>query len=384
MNELPQAHRSTPAGKLRARGAGIPFDGDPGAANAITDVPGVAVGYTTLISGDGPLVVGRGPVRTGVTAILPRGLDKAGSVVWAGVASLNGCGEMTGFAWVDEAGRCEGPIMLTNTHACGTARDATIRWLSRRPSQRADSDSRFWLPVAAETYDGELNDIDGGHVREEHVFAAIEAARGGRIEEGSVGGGTGMRCYQWKAGSGTASRIVRIGDDAYCVGAFAQANFGRRYMCTLGGIPVGREFTVAQAPQATLESGSLIAIIATDAPLLPHQLRRLARRPAMAMARSGGVSAHYSGDIFLAFSTANERAVLEAERVANVRYLPDQTLTPIFEAAIQAADEAIVNSFVGTAAMTGRDGHTVEGFPVAAAQALLRKHGRLVDVREHA
>ena len=379
MNDLAEAHRRTPSGKLRARGAGIPFDGVPGQANAITDVAGVEVGYCTLVRGDGRLVVGEGPVRTGVTAILPRGLAKASSVVWAGVAALNGCGEMTGFAWVDEAGRCEGPITLTNTHACGIARDATIRWLARRPQLRAESDSRFWLPVAAETYDGELNDIDGGHVREEHVFAAIESAHAGRIEEGSVGGGTGMRCYQWKAGSGTASRVVRIEATDYRVGAFVQANFGRRYMCTLAGIPIGREFPVAERPAAAVESGSLIVVLATDAPLLPHQLRRLARRPALSMARSGGVSAHYSGDIFLAFSTANEHAVLASTQVATVRYLPDQSLTPIFEAAIQAADEAIVNSFVGTAAMTGRDGNTVDGFPVAAAQAILRKHGRLRD-----
>jgi len=382
MTPLPEAYRRTPGGKVRARGAGIPFDGEPGAANAITDVAGVAVGYCTLIRGDGPLVVGRGPVRTGVTAVLPRGLARAGSVVWAGVASLNGCGEMTGFAWVDEAGRCEGPITLTNTHACGTARDATIRWLAARPSLRRPSDARFSLPVAAETYDGELNDIDGGHVRDEHVFAAIESARGGRIEEGSVGGGTGMSCYQWKAGSGTASRVVRIDGASYCVGAFVQANFGRRHQCLLAGIPIGRAFPVADSPKVEPERGSLIVIVATDAPILPHQLRRLARRPALAMARSGGISAHYSGDIFLAFSTANETAVLEAEHVSRVDYLPDQALTPIFEGAVQATDEAIVNSFVGTAAMTGRDGNTVEAFPVESARAILHRHGRLVDLTD--
>jgi D-aminopeptidase len=378
MNDLPDAHRVTPGGKLRARGAGFPFDGKPGLANAITDVPGVAVGYTTLIEGDGPLVVGQGPIRTGVTAILPLGLEQAASAVWAGVSSLNGNGEMTAYAWVDEAGRCEGPITLTNTHSVGVARDATIQWLASRPSTRDANDGQFWLPVAAETYDGELNDINGHHVRSEHVVAAIESARGGRVEEGSVGGGTGMRCYQFKAGSGTASRVVELAGQSFHVGAFVQANFGRRYMCTIAGIPVGPHFPPPEEQRATQETGSLIVVIATDAPLLPHQLRRVARRPALAMARSGGISAHYSGDLFLAFTTRNAHAVREAQRISTVDYLPDQQLTPLFEATIQAADEAIVNSFVGTQSMIGKNGHTIEGFPVAAAQEILRHHNRLV------
>lgn len=373
MTEIPAAHAHTPSGKLRARGAGIPFDGVPGRFNAITDVAGVGVGYCTLISG--------ADVRTGVTVITPLGIGRASSAVWAGVSSLNGNGEMTGFAWVSEAGRCEGPIALTNTHAVGTVRDALIAWLQTQPSFRHRNDSRFWLPVVAETYDGELNDIDGGHIRAEHVAEALAGVSGGRLEEGSVGGGTGMRCYQFKAGTGTASRRTDS-VPGWTVGALVQANFGRRHMCTVAGVPVGQALPLEpETPADHLESGSLIVILATDAPLLPHQLARLARRAALGMARSGGVSAHYSGDIFLAFSTANQHALAEAERPVDIRYLPDQALTPLFEAAIQATDEAIVNSFVGTPSMTGRAGVTLPALPVEKVQALLRRHGRLDAVQ---
>jgi D-aminopeptidase len=283
---------------------------------------------------------------------------------------------------VDEAGRCEGPITLTNTHSVGVARDTTIQWLVQRASKRNERDAQFWLPVAAETYDGELNDINGHHVRPEHVIEAIESARGGAIEEGSVGGGTGMRCYQFKAGSGTASRRVGLVGRTFHVGAFVQANFGRRYMCTIAGVPIGKHIAVEESQAATEETGSIIAVVGTDAPLLPHQLRRLARRPALAMGRSGGVSAHYSGDIFLAFTTRNTHAVREADRMSRLEYLPDQQLTPIFEAAIQAVDEAIITSFVGTPAMTGKDGHTIEGFPVRRAQKILQNYRRLLKVEE--
>ncbi|XOV90591.1 MAG: P1 family peptidase [Pseudomonadota bacterium] len=371
MIQLPVAHARTPSGKLRARGAGIPFDGEPGEHNAITDVAGVEVGYCTLIAGEG--------VRTGVTLVLPQGRAQAASAVWAGVHSLNGNGEMTGFAWVKEAGRCEGPIALTNTHAVGTVRDSLIAWLRTQPSHRHPNDSRFWLPVVAETYDGELNDIDGGHVQAEHVGLALENVMSGRIEEGSVGGGTGMRCYQFKAGTGTASRRV-AGDPGWTVGALVQANFGRRYMCTLAGIPVGPHFPVeAELPEDHLETGSLIVVLATDAPLLPHQLTRLAQRAGLGMARSGGISSHYSGDLFVAFSTANTHALLAAEQPVKVDYFPDQALSPLFEAAVQVTDEAIVNSFVGTPAMTGRDGHRVSGLPVHEVQKILRHHGRLLE-----
>jgi L-aminopeptidase/D-esterase-like protein len=264
------------------------------------------------------------------------------------------------------------------------ARDATIEGVTRQPSHRHKSDERFWLPVAAETFDGELNDVDGHHVKREHVFEAFERAAGGRVEEGSVGGGTGMRCYQFKAGSGTASRRIEVAGETFHVGVFVQSNFGRRYMCTVAGIPLGPHFPVTEgsdrAETATGDTGSIIVIVATDAPLLPHQLRRLARRPALGIARTGGIGSHYSGDLFLAFTTANVDAVFEAERVATIRYLPDQQLSPFFEATVRATEEAVVNSFIGTAAMTGRDGNTTEAFPVAAAQAILRRHGRLLDV----
>lgn len=371
---LPEAHATTPSGKIRARAIGIPFDGQPGEFNAITDVPGVEVGYSTIIRGHGRLVVGEGPVRTGVTAILPRGLEEAASVVWGGVSSLNGNGEMTAFAWVDEAGRCEGPITITNTHAVGTVRDATIKWLKGRPNSLSQVDNQFWLPVTAETYDGELNDIDGGHIRPEHAVEAIESATSGRLEEGSVGGGTGMRCYQFKAGSGTASRRIEIAGQTYHVGAFVQSNFGRRYMCRIAGLPIGQHFPPPDTQKATEETGSLIVVVATDAPLLPHQLRRVARRPAMAMARSGGVSAHYSGDLFLAFATRNTDAIANDSSATTLDYLPDQLLTPVFEAVIQSADEAIINSFVGTPAMTGINDHTIEAFPVEEVQELLKNH----------
>lgn len=399
---LEPAHRVTPGGKLRARGMGVPFDGVPGLWNAITDVPGVEVGYTTLIAGEGPLRVGAGPVRTGVTAILPLGRRRGASAVWAGVSSLNGNGEMTGFPWIDEAGRCDGPITLTNTHAVGVVRDAVVQWLIAKGDKRDPRDAQFWLPVTAETYDGELNDINGGHVRPEHAVSAIQSARGGALEEGSVGGGTGMRCYEFKAGSGTASRRIVVAGQTYHVGAFVQANFGRRYMCTIAGIPLGQAFPVAAsqpgprvasgtggrsrgdpAPQLRgEETGSIIAIVATDAPLLPHQLKRVARRPALAMGRSGGISAHYSGDLFLAFSTRNTEAVREGTRVRRVDYLPDQQLTAVFEATVQAVDEAILNSFIGTPAMTGINNHTIEAFPVRPAQSLLRYHRRLVTYPE--
>jgi L-aminopeptidase/D-esterase-like protein len=375
-HSVPEAHRRTPSGKLRARGAGIPFDGVPGVYNAITDVAGVEVGYRTLIRGSGPLVVGRGPVRTGVTAILPRGRERASSAVWAGVASLNGNGEMTAYAWIEEAGRCEGPISITNTHSCGVARDATIEWVSRQRSEQHHNDAIFWLPVAAETYDGGLNDVDGHHVKREHVFEAFANARSGRLDEGSVGGGTGMRCFGFKAGSGTASRRIDLAGAKYHVGVFVQANFGSRSQCTVAGVPVGAHLPTAAAP----DSGSIIVVVATDAPLLPHQLKRVARRPSLGIARTGGIGSHYSGDLFLAFTTANAAAVREAERVVSVDYLPDQMISPLFEATVQATEEAIVNSFVGTEAMTGRDDLTVEAFPVAAAQAILSRHGRLLDV----
>src|SRR5881275_1558581 len=292
---------------IRARDLGIPLDGTPGKFNAITDVAGIEVGYTTLISGEGKLEVGKGPVRTGVTAIIPRGHNSLNDPVYAGYLSLNGNGEMTGTAWVDESGFLEGPIVITNTHSVGIARDAVIAW---RIKHGAPDTTGYWwsLPVVAETWDGWLNDINGFHVKPEDVFRALDTAHDGLIEEGSVGGGTGMICYEFKGGNGTASRQIdiRISKDApprtFVVGVFLQANFGRRSQLMIAGVPVGKEIAGEVYKQ---ESGSCIAVVATDAPLLPNQLKRLARRVSLGLARTGTVSGNGSGDLFIAFSTAN-------------------------------------------------------------------------------
>jgi len=367
-------HLKTPSGLPRARAIGIPFDGAPGPLNAITDVAGVEVGYTTLIEGEGPLVVGQGPVRTGVTGILPRGHARPTGAVFAGVHSLNGNGEMTGFVWIEEAGRVDLPITITNTHSCGVARDATLRWVVARGAGALDE--AWGLPVAAETYDGHLNDINGFHVRESHVFAALDGARGGALEEGSVGGGTGMVCYGFKGGSGTASRRVEAAGRTYTLGAFVQANFGAREQLTIAGVPVGRH--LKDAPAGVGDAGSIIGIVATDAPVLPHQLKRLARRCGLGIGRSGAIAAHTSGDIFLAFSTANAGAVATAvdDGPVNVEMLPEAALTPLFTATIQAMDEAVLNALVANRTMTGRDGVTIEALPHAPVRALLARHGR--------
>ncbi len=280
-------HHATPSGKPRARSLGVPFQGVPGALNAITDVTGVEVGYATIVRGEGPLVVGTGPVRTGVSAIFPRGMAGLATPVFAGCHSLNGNGEMTGFIWIEEAGRLDGPITITNTHSCGLARDAMLRWMVERGA--LDLSETWGLPVAAETYDGYLNDINGFHVREEHVFEALDSAAGGAIEEGSIGGGTGMICYGFKGGSGTASRRVETAGAAFTLGAFVQANFGAPELLTIAGVPVGR--CLAEGASFGRDTGSVIGILATDAPLLPHQLRRLAKRCGLGIARSGGVAA---------------------------------------------------------------------------------------------
>jgi L-aminopeptidase/D-esterase-like protein len=367
----PKPHLETPAGKTRARALGIPFDGTPGALNSITDVAGVVVGYTTLIRGEGKLVVGQGPVRTGVTAILPQPHELASRPVFAGYAVLNGAGEMTGIAWIDEAGRCSGPITITNTHSCGIARDATLKWLVKNARAPVPP---WWLPVAAETADGYLNDINGFHVREEHVLAAIDSATGGPIEEGSVGGGTGMIAYEFKAGSGTASRVVAVGGDRYTVGVFVQANFGGRPQLTIAGVPVGKHLTAGSFRKS--DEGSVFAIVATDAPLMPHQLRRLARRAGLGVGRSGSTSGNGSGDIFLAFSTANTDVAAATEGVQSARFLPEEGMDPLFTAAVRATDEAIVDSMVANETMTGRDGHTVVAIPHDELQAVMRRHGR--------
>ena len=339
----------TPSGKPRARALGINFPGTPGPLNAITDVAGVTVGYSTLIRGEGPRHVGKGPVRTGVTAILPRGREGANVPCAAGSYSFNGNGEMTGLLWIEESGELSTPITITNTHSCGVARDATIAWLVANKGMTQD----WGLPVAAETYDGELNDINGFHVQREHVFEALDKAASGPIEEGSVGGGTGMLCFDFKAGSGTASR--RVGD--YTLGAFVQANFGRRPELTIMGRNIG-----AQMPGGELRgrpAGSIIVIIATDAPLLPHQLKRLARRVPVGIARTGGIGHNGSGDIFLAFSTANAAALAGKARQMDV--IATAEADDFFEATAQATEEAILNSIIAAETMVGADGNTAIG-----------------------
>ena len=367
---------ATPAGKPRARALGIPFEGRPGKNNAITDVPGVEVGYTTLIDGEGDLVVGKGPVRTGVTAIIPRGKSKAALPVWSGQFSLNGNGEFTGSWWIEEAGHCDGPITITNTHSCGVARDATIEWLYRNSDSYGDGAS-WGLPVAGETYDGYLNDINGFHITREHVFAAIDDARSGPIEEGSVGGGTGMMLYGIKGGSGTASRSVAHGDDTYTVGAFVQANFGLRKNMTIAGIPMF-EHLPGPDPYNT-DTGSIIAVIGTDAPLLSHQCKRLARRIALGVGRGGSYSGHGSGDIFLAFTTAGSDALAAGGNYLELTAIPDSKLDPFFEAVIQSIDEAIMNVLAVSQPMTGVDGHKAEALDRDRLVEVLKAHNRWVE-----
>ncbi|MBS3651471.1 P1 family peptidase [Pseudaminobacter sp. 19-2017] len=355
--------KQTPGGKPRARFYGIPFQGEPGPCNAITDVPGVSVGYVTLIAGDGPLVVGKGPVRTGVTAILPRPRPELPTPVYAGVFSGNGNGELTGSHLIEEIGAFNLPITITNTHSCGVTRDGTLRWLGDVLPGALDS---WGLPVAAETYDGFLNDINGHHVGFDDVARALETAAAGRIEEGSVGGGTGMIAFGFKAGSGTASRQVVWRDRRYTVGTFVQANFGKRANLTIRGRLVGPDLAepalVENTPRA--EKGSIIAIVATDAPFLPHQLKRLARRVPLGIALTGGYGYHSSGDIFLAFSTANAQAAAAAPgSLARAEFIPDPDIDPFFDAVVQSTEEAILNSMIANEDMTGRDGNFVPALP---------------------
>src|SRR5438874_13157767 len=368
-----------PTKTVRARDLGVPFDGTPGKFNAITDVPGVEVGYTTLISGEGKLEVGKGPVRTGVTAILPRGHASLNDPVYSGLFSLNGNGEMTGTAWVEESGFLEGPIVVTNTHSVGVARDAVIAWLVK---QRTGSQNLWSLPVVAETWDGWLNDINGFHVKPEDVWHALDTAHGGAIEEGSVGGGTGMICYEFKGGNGTASRVVSVavaaGADpagqkvsrAYTVGVFLQANFGRRPQLIIAGVPVGKEIPGEIYKK---ESGSCIAVVATDAPLLPNQLKRLARRVSLGLARTGTISGNGSGDLFIAFSTANPNAANSDQVTHNVQTIPNDLMDPLFAGVVQATEEAVVNALVDNQSMIGRDNHRVEALPHDRLREILKR-----------
>lgn len=360
------AHVSTPSGKPRARAYRIPFDGVPGLHNAITDVPGVTVGYATLISGEGALVTGKGPIRTGVTAILPRPREELGTPLFAGFHSFNGNGEMSGIHLIDEIGAFNFPITITNTHSCGLARDATLQWIGKVLPGALDG--AWGLPVAAETYDGFVNDINGHHVTAAHVAAALDDACAGAVEEGSVGGGTGMITCGFKAGSGTASRVVEWSGRRYCFGVFVQSNFGRRTNLTLRGVRAGHELTEPAIREGTAraEKSSIIGIAATDAPLLPHQLKRIARRMPLGVALTGGFGYNSSGDIFLAFSTANGPAARgESGRLAETSFIPDVDIDGFFDAAVQATEEAILNALVANDDMTGHSGNFVPALPKA-------------------
>jgi D-aminopeptidase len=367
------------APRPRARDLGVPFDGTPGPLNAITDIDGVLVGHTTLISGDGKLVVGKGPVRTGVTAVLPRGAASMQRFSFAGWYSQNGNGEMTGTTWVEESGFLEGPVMITNTHSVGVVRDAVVAWrVAHGPADATDS---WWsLPVVAETWDGWLNDINGFHVKPEHVFHAIDSAHAGPVEEGAVGGGTGMVCNGFKGGIGTSSRRLTDKDGGYLVGVLVQCNYGRRQNLRIAGIPVGREIEsedpYASVPSEIAEYGSIIVVVATNAPLMPHQLKRIARRVSLGIGRTGSIAGNGSGDIFIAFSTANPGAS-DVDHVIDLKMVPNDKLDPLFAATVEATEEAIANAMVAATDMTGINGHHVRALPHDQLRAVLAKYNRL-------
>jgi D-aminopeptidase len=362
--------------KPRARDLGIPFDGSPGPLNAITDVKGVEVGQTTLISGEGKLIVGKGPVRTGVTVILPRGKNSNDRVFGAWF-SLNGNGEMTGTAWLEESGCLEGPIAITNTHSVGVVRDAVVDWLVRRiPNYEATV--HFSLPVVAETWDGLLNDINGFHVKQEHVFQALEGAKSGPVAEGNVGGGTGMQLYWFKGGIGTSSRKLNEKEGGSTVGVLVQGNYGLRHELRVAGVPVGHEITDL-TPRIDLpphKDGSIIVVVATDAPVLPHQLKRIVKRVALGLGRNGSVAHNASGDIFIAFSTANPDAARKTA-IAPLSMLPNELIDPLFTATVQATEEAVINALVAADTMEGINGNTLYAIPHDRLREALKKYNRL-------
>jgi L-aminopeptidase/D-esterase-like protein len=379
--------------KPRARELGIPIGGTAGPLDAITDVPGVEVGQTTLISGSGRLVVGEGPVRTGVTIIHPRGKNDPDPVFGAWF-TLNGNGEMTGTTWLQESGLLEGPVAITNTHSVGVVRDAILAWQVKRPGLQP-----WGLPVVAETYDGGLNDINGFHVKPEHVLSALEGARTGPVQEGAVGGGTGMVCHGFKGGIGTASRKLDAQVGGYTVGVLVQCNYGQQRELRIAGVPVGEEITDLTACMATADAtirprvrrcdakpargaigtdegaGSIIIVISTDAPLLPHQLKRVATRAALAVGRMGGKGENSSGDIFIAFSTANAHAAADSG-IRKLDMLPNTRINPIFVATVQATEEAIVNALLAGTTMTGADDFRVFALPVDRVRGIMAKYGR--------
>jgi D-aminopeptidase len=364
--------------KPRARDIGIPFSGTPGKFNAITDVKGVEVGYSTIISGTGKNIRGKGPVRTGVTAILPRGRNN--NPVYANWYALNGNGEMTGTTWITESGFLEGPIMITNTNSVGVVRDAVLKWYVKKGWYNED----FWYtyPVVAETYDGFLNDIYGFHVKEENAWEALDSAKTGFIKEGNVGGGTGMMCLGFKGGTGTSSRVIKIKDSTYTVGVLVQSNFGGKANFNILGVPIGRElmdtlnYEFKEAPSYKPGQGSIIVIVATDAPLLPHQLKRIAARVPLGIGNLGGLGENSSGDIFLAFSTANPTA-FQREAFTKPDDLPNDLINALFAATIKATEEAVVNAMLAAETMEGINGNKAYALPHKSVIEILKKYNRI-------
>ena len=367
----------------RARALGVPFEGTPGPLDAITDVSGVEVGQKTLLSGEGKLVVGQGPVRTGVTAIFPRGKNAIDPVFGAWFTE-NGNGEMTGTTWLEESGILAGPVLITNTHSVGIVRDAVIQWELRHDYYKVEED--WWsLPVVAETWDGYLNDINGFHVKPQDAWDAMDSARTGPVEEGNVGGGTGMICFEFKGGIGTASRVLAESLGGYTVGVLVQCNCCSRHLLRIAGVPVGTEIPgkpiwSLRKDRGRQDSGSIIVVVATDAPLLPTQLKRLARRVTLGLGRLGSIASDGSGDIFVAFSTANAGAGL-AKKKTQVTMLPNEQMDPLFEATVQATEEAVVNALVAAKTMTGIDNRTVEALPHDRLREVLKKYNRLAPTQ---
>jgi L-aminopeptidase/D-esterase-like protein len=377
--------------KPRARDLGVPFEGVTGQFNAITDVKGVEVGYATLISGDG-----KKAIRTGVTAILPQGKNFKGRV-FAAWHTLNGNGEMTGTTWVEESGGLGSPIMITNTHSVGVVRDAVIEWAAKHSTGSGYSGD-FSLPVVAETYDGFLNDINGFHVKKENVFQALDSAKSGAIAEGNVGGGTGMVAHRFKGGTGTSSRVLEAKFGGYTIGVLVQANYGTRQFFSVAGVPVGKEITdllpTAGKETASLfpngrkavangeGQGSIIVVVATDAPLLPHQLKRLAQRVSLGVGNVGGRGENSSGDIFIAFSTANATEASKDDGLSNLTMLPNERINPLFWATAQATEEAILNAIISAETMKGFNGNTVFALPHDRLKEALRKYNRLQETKK--
>ncbi len=366
---------------LRARDLGVPFEGKTGQLNAITDVSGIEVGQVTLVEGNGKLQVGKGPVRTGVTAILPRG--KHYDPVFAGWYALNGNGEMTGTTWIEESGFLEGPVMITNTHSVGVVRDAVIEWGYNNKffDPLPNAPDVYWaLPVVGETYDGVLNDINGFHVKKAHVFEALNKAKSGPVTEGNVGGGTGMICHGFKGGIGTSSRLVSYEGQTYTVGVLVQANYGSRSQLTVRGVPIGQEITdllpIINQNGGNDGGGSIIVVVATDAPLLPHQLKRLAQRVPIGISRVGGHGANTSGDIFIAFSTANQGASVRTG-LKELQMLPNDGISPFFRATAGATEEAIINALIAAETMEGQNGNTIYELPHDRLIELLKKYNRI-------